>query len=137
MDSVDPLTRGEPSAGIFEDKVAMRKDAATFLGSRSPAKDYAVIQHDEGFKSINAIMRTADGAHYETAERLGRWRTSLGFSRSGIYGQSRETMFKKGYLLFSTGHDGSMAHSYRLCMTRVVCARILSGWLCLKRRKQT
>jgi Domain of unknown function (DUF932) len=45
------------------------KDAAQFLGA--VGKDYAVIQHDEGFKSIDAVMRTADGAHYETAGVLG------------------------------------------------------------------
>lgn len=36
---------------------------------------------------------------------------------------------QKGFLLFSTGHDGSMAHSYRLCFTRVVCQNTLGAAL--------
>jgi len=30
------------------------------------------------------------------------------------------------YLLFSTSHDGSMAHTYRTCVTRVVCQNTLN-----------
>src|SRR5262249_35482925 len=41
---------------------------------------------------------------------------------------------QKGYLLFSTGHDGSMSHSYRICMTRVVCENTLNAALSEKSR---
>jgi phage/plasmid-like protein (TIGR03299 family) len=41
---------------------------------------------------------------------------------------------QNGYLLFSTGHDGSMSHSYRMCFTRVVCQNTLSAALGEKAR---
>ena len=106
----------------FADKVAGNKDAATFLGT--VGKDYAVIQHDEGFKSIDAIMQTADGAHYETAGVLGNGERVWALADLGFAAKVGDDL-QKGYLLFSTGHDGTMAHSYRLCMTRVVCANTL------------
>lgn len=69
----DGLGRPVDAYGTFRwnhvDKIAGRKEAATFLGT--VGKDYAVMQHDEGFKSIDAVMNTVNGAHYETAGVLG------------------------------------------------------------------
>jgi hypothetical protein len=85
----DGLGRPVDAWGTFRwnlaDKLVGRKEAAQFLGA--VGKDYAVIQHDEGFKSIDAVMRTADGAHYETAGVLGNgervWALAdLGFAPS-------------------------------------------------------
>jgi phage/plasmid-like protein (TIGR03299 family) len=88
-------------------------------------EDYAVIQHDEGFKTIDALMRTADGAHYETAGVLGSGERVWCLADLGHAVRIGEDT-QKGYLLFSTGHDGSMSHSYRLVFTRVVCQNTLS-----------
>ncbi len=110
----------------FSDKVAGRKDAATFLGT--VGKDYAVMQHSEGFKSIDAVMRTVDGAHYETAGVLGNGERVWALADLGLAAKVGDDV-QNGYLLFSTGHDGSMAHSYRLCFTRVVCQNTLGAAL--------
>lgn len=64
----DGLGRKVDAWGTFRwnltDKLAGRKDAAQFLGA--VGADYTVIQHDEGFKTIDALMQSTNGAHYET-----------------------------------------------------------------------
>jgi phage/plasmid-like protein (TIGR03299 family) len=126
----DGLGRPVEAWGTFRwnlaDKLAGRKEAAQFLGA--VGKDYAVIQHDEGFKSIDAVMRSADGAHYETAGVLGNGERVWALADLGFAAKVGDDV-QKGYLLFSTGHDGSMAHSYRLCFTRVVCQNTLGAAL--------
>ncbi len=126
----DGLGRPVDAWGTFRwnmsDKVNGKKDAAMFLGA--VGKDYAVMQHDEGFKSIDAIMQTADGAHYETAGVLGNGERVWALADLGFCAKIGDDV-QKGYLLFSTSHDGTMAHSYRLCMTRVVCANTLGAAL--------
>jgi phage/plasmid-like protein (TIGR03299 family) len=126
----DGLGRPVDAYGTFRwnlaDKLAGNKEAAQFLGA--VGKDYAVLQHDEGFKSIDAVMRTADGAHYETAGVLGNGERVWALADLGFAAKVGEDT-QKGYLLFSTGHDGSMAHSYRLCFTRVVCQNTLGAAL--------
>lgn len=126
----DGLGRPVDAWGTFrwdlEDKAAGRKEAAQFLGA--VGKDYAVIQHDEGFKSIDALMKTANGAHYETAGVLGSGERVWALADLGHAVKIGDDV-QKGYLLFSTGHDGSMAHSYRLTFTRVVCQNTLSAAL--------
>lgn len=131
----DGLGRPVDAWGTFRwdlaDKLAGRKDAARFLGA--VGKDYAVIQHDEGFKSIDAVMRTADGAHYETAGVLGNGERVWALADLGFAAKVGDDV-QNGYLLFSTGHDGSMAHSYRLVFTRVVCQNTLGTALSEKTR---
>jgi phage/plasmid-like protein (TIGR03299 family) len=126
----DGLSRPVDAWGTFRwnlaDKVNNRPENATFLGA--VGKDYAVIQHDEGFKSIDAVMRTANGAHYETAGVLGAGERVWALADLGLTAKVGDDK-QNGYLLFSTGHDGSMAHSYRLCFTRVVCQNTLGAAL--------
>ena len=113
------------------DKNAGLKDKATFLGV--VGEDYKVIQHQEGFQTIDALMRTADGAHYETAGVLGDGERVWALADLGLTARIGDDV-QQGYLLFSTGHDGSLAHSYRICMTRVVCQNTLSAALREKSR---
>lgn len=131
----DGLGRNVDAWGTFrwdlKDKLAGRKDAALFLGT--VGKDYAVIQHDEGFKTIDSLMRTADGAHYETAGVLGNGERVWALADLGFTAKVGDDV-QQGYLLFSTGHDGSMSHSYRLVFTRVVCQNTLGAALSEKTR---
>ncbi len=82
----DGLGRPVDAWGTFRwnlaDKLAGLKEKAEFLGA--VGKDYAVLQHDEGFKSIDALMNTADGAHYETAGVLGNGERVMGTSGLGV-----------------------------------------------------
>ena len=69
-----------------------------------------------------------DGAHYETAGALGNGERVWGLADLNLavtVGRDQQ----RGYLLFCTGHDGSLSHQYRLCMTRVVCQNTLSAAL--------
>lgn len=123
----DGLGRTVEAWGTFrwnhDDKAIGNKAAAQFLGT--VGEDYAVMQHQEGFRTIDSLMRTVDGAHYETAGVLGNGERVWALADLGLTARIGDDV-QEGYLLFSTGHDGSLAHSYRLCMTRVVCQNTLS-----------
>lgn len=122
----DGLGRPVDAWGTFRwdlaEKLKGNKEAAIFLGV--VGADYGVIQHDEGFKTIDALMRTADGAHYETAGVLGKGEKVWALADLGLTLKVGADV-QKGYLLFSTSHDRSMAHSYRIVWTRVVCENTL------------
>lgn len=107
----------------FADRLAGDKSAAQFLGV--VGKDYHVMQHDEGFKTVDSLMQTTGSAHYETAGVLGNGERVWALADLGLVAKVGDDV-QNGFLLFSTGHDGSLAHSYRICMTRVVCQNTLS-----------
>lgn len=101
------------------------KDSAKTIFLGPVGENYTVIQHAEGFRMIDALVASRDGAHYETAGVLGKGEKVWALADLGhaieIGGDKQ-----KGYVLFSTGHDGSMSHSYRLTFTRVVCENTLN-----------
>lgn len=95
-----------------------------FLGT--VGEDYKVIQHGEGFKMLDALVNSVDGAHYETAGALGDGERVWGLADLGLsinVGADKQN----GYIMFVTGHDGSTSHQYRLVFTRVVCQNTLSA----------
>ena len=51
------------------DRADGNKEAAVFLGV--VGEDYQVIQHADGFRTMDALVASVDGAHYETAGALG------------------------------------------------------------------
>lgn len=110
----------------YKDKLAGNKDAAQFLGSIG--KDRAIVQHGEGFKTVDALMNSADGAHYETAGVLGKGEVVWALADLGFTAKIGDDV-QKGYLLFVTSHDSSYAHTYRVSMTRVVCQNTLNAAL--------
>lgn len=105
------------------DKLVKDSSKARFLGV--VGEDYKVIQHREGFAMMDALMSTADGAHYETAGVLGNGETvwALADLKLAINVGDDQT---DAYVLFATSHDGSMSHSHRLTTTRVVCQNTLN-----------
>ena len=126
----DGLGRPVDAWGTFRwnraDKLAGNPDAAVFLGV--VGEDYQVIQHADGFRMIDALVGSVDGAHYETAGALGNGERVWGLADLNLavcVGQDKQ----QGYLLFCTGHDGSLSHQYRICLTRVVCQNTLSAAL--------
>lgn len=100
-----------------------RSDNGVFLGT--VGEDYQPIQHALGFEMIDALVASKDGAHYETAGVLGAGETVWGLADLALTMRVGEDV-QKGYLLFSTSHDGSMSHTYRTCLTRVVCQNTLN-----------
>ena len=126
----DGLGRLVDAWGTFrwnrDDFNANNREAAQFLGA--VGKDYKVIQHNKGFEMIDDLLGQVNGAHYETAGVLGNGERVWGLADLNTHlsvGDDRSDC----YLLFSTGHDGSMSHTYRLCTTRVVCQNTLTAAL--------
>jgi len=107
----------------YSDKLAGNKTAAEFLGP--VGEDYTCVQHAEGFKTIDAIMQSVNGAHYETAGVLGNGERVWALADLGL-GFNIGDDVHKNFVLFVTGHDGSMAHTYKLVDERVVCANTLA-----------
>jgi phage/plasmid-like protein (TIGR03299 family) len=109
--------RPVPAWGTF------RSDNDEFLGA--VGSDYKVIQHQRGFELVDALVSSQDGAHYETAGALGKGEKVWGLADLNI--QTRVGNDESGvYLLFSTAHDGSISHNYRVTTTRVVCQNTLN-----------
>ena len=82
---------------------------------------------------IDALVASVDGSLYETAGALGNGERVWGLADLNLavsVGADKQT----GYLLFCTGHDGSLSHQYRIVLTRVVCQNTLTAALSEKTR---
>lgn len=108
---------------VIEAYGMFRSDNGVFLGT--VGKDYEPIQHSQGFELVDALVASADRAHYETAGVLGDGEKVWGLADLGRAISVGDDI-QEGYLLFSTSHDGSMSHTYRTCLTRVVCQNTLT-----------
>lgn len=87
---------------------------------------YVVKQNRDCFKFVDTLLEANGGAHYDSAGALGNgakiWCAvrlpsadfSIGFDKH------------EAYLLFTTAHDGSMAHTVKLTHVRVVCQNTLN-----------
>jgi phage/plasmid-like protein (TIGR03299 family) len=123
----DGLGRVVKAWGVFrynqKDKAVGNKNAANFLGV--VGEDYNCINHAQGFEMVDALMNTADGAHYETAGVLGEGETVWGLADLGLRMRVGEDEHKT-YLMFATGHCGNMTYTFKLVDERVVCENTLS-----------
>ena len=128
----DGLQRKVAAWGVFRynqaDKAVGNKGAAKFLGV--VGEDYQTINHAQGFEMVDALMGTADGAHYETAGVLGEGETVWGLADLGLRMHVGDDEHKS-YLLFATGHIGNMTYTFRLCNERVVCELKICQTSCL------
>jgi phage/plasmid-like protein (TIGR03299 family) len=111
----DPLSGDLVDAyGVF------RPDTGAFLGA--VGDQYTVINHSEGFRMVDALIQSKDGAHYETAGCLGKGEVVWGLAdlamsmNVGLSGDKLNV-----YLLFATSHNGTISHVYRPTFVRVVC----------------
>lgn len=100
-----------------------RSDNHAFLGA--VGEWYTVINHAAGFEMIDALVASVDGAHYETAGVLGEGEMVWGLADLQLAARVGDDV-QNGYLLFSTSHDGTLSHTYRTCLTRVVCNNTLN-----------
>lgn len=96
-----------------------RNDSGAFLGA--VGSDYKIIQHHEGFRMLDALVASADGAHYETAGAIDGGRRVWGLidlnAKASVAGDEQDT-----FLAFTTAHDGSMSMEFRRTRVRIVCA---------------
>jgi phage/plasmid-like protein (TIGR03299 family) len=80
----------------------------------------ASMHHSEGFKMTDALMATADGAHYETAGSLGKGERVWALADLGLTIRVGDDLLKN-YLGFVTAYDGSMSFEFRNFEERIVC----------------
>jgi len=99
-----------------------RTDNDVYLGP--VGEGYAVIQHNQGFEMVDALMANIDGAHYATAGVLGKGEKVWGLADLKLTIAVGDDI-QKGYLLFSTSHDASISNSFRIAYERVVCENTL------------
>jgi phage/plasmid-like protein (TIGR03299 family) len=89
-------------------------------------KDYEVIQHTEGFQALD-VLCTDHGMTIESAGALGNG------ERVWMLFKMPDTVTPvdgddvRGYLLATTGHDGSWSYSIRPTPIRVVCQNTLDA----------
>jgi phage/plasmid-like protein (TIGR03299 family) len=107
-----------------------RPDTGDFLGS--VGEQYTVIDHAEGFRMIDALIGSADGAHYETAGCLGKGEVVWGLADLNLHVTVGKDDKSDVYLLFATSHNGTISHLYRTTFTRVVCQNTLTAALSSK-----
>lgn len=100
-----------------------RSDNGVMLGT--VGKDFEVVQHTLGFEFLDQLVGNKNGAHYETAGVLGKGEQVWGLIDLNVTISVRGDI-TKGYLLFATGHDGSMSWLNKMVFTRVVCANTLA-----------
>lgn len=131
----DGLGRPVDAWGMFRwdaaDKAAGNKDAAIFLGA--VGQDYKDIHHSKGFRLVDSLIASQNGAHYETAGVLGKGEVVWGLADLALACKVGDDT-QVGYLLFSTSHNGRMSFNFRLVFRRVVCENTLEGAMSEKTR---
>jgi phage/plasmid-like protein (TIGR03299 family) len=90
---------------------------------------FEIKQNRECFQFVDTLLEANGGAHYDSAGALGNGATiwcSVRVPRADFaIGADKHEM----YLIFSTAHDGSMAHTVFLADVRPVCQNTLRAAL--------
>jgi phage/plasmid-like protein (TIGR03299 family) len=87
---------------------------------------FSIKQNGDCFQFVDDLLQANGGAHYDSAGALGNGATvwcAVRVPRADISvnGEDRH----ESYLVFTTAHDGSMAHTAALSSVRVVCRNTL------------
>jgi phage/plasmid-like protein (TIGR03299 family) len=100
----------------------------TQLGTVGP--DFTVKQNEDCFKFVDTLLEANGGSHYDSAGALGNGATiwcAVRVPKADISVMGADQ--HESYLVFSTAHDGSMAHTVKLTTVRVVCQNTLNSAL--------
>jgi phage/plasmid-like protein (TIGR03299 family) len=87
---------------------------------------FTVKQNRECFQFVDDLLQANGGAHYDSAGALGNGATvwcAVRVPRADITVNGEDE--SESYLVFTTAHDGSMAHTAALSSVRVVCRNTL------------
>jgi len=87
---------------------------------------FTVKQNRECFQFVDDLLQDNGGAHYDSAGALGNGATiwcAVRVPRADIAVNGDDK--SESYLVFTTAHDGSMAHTAALSSVRVVCRNTL------------
>jgi phage/plasmid-like protein (TIGR03299 family) len=97
------------------------------LGTVGP--EYTVKQNAECFRFVDTLLEANGGAHYDSAGALGNGARIWCAVRVPKADISLGDDKHESYLVFTTAHDGSMAHTAKLTTVRVVCQNTLNSAL--------
>lgn len=103
-----------------------RTDDGAYLGG-AVGDGYEILQNRDAFNTVDSLIQSSDGAHYETAGALGAGERIWCLARIPEAdfvidgGDKHET-----FVMVATSHDGSLAFTVKLVDTRVVCANTLA-----------
>jgi phage/plasmid-like protein (TIGR03299 family) len=87
---------------------------------------FTIKQNRECFEFVDDLLQANGGAHYDSAGALGNGATvwcAVRVPRADISVNGEDK--SESYLVFTTAHDGSMAHTAALSSVRVVCRNTL------------
>jgi phage/plasmid-like protein (TIGR03299 family) len=87
---------------------------------------FTIKQNRECFQFVDDLLQDNGGAHYDSAGALGNGATiwcAVRVPRADIAVNGEDK--SESYLVFTTAHDGSMAHTAALSSVRVVCRNTL------------
>lgn len=91
---------------------------------------FTIKQNAECFEFVDDLLQANGGAHYDSAGALGNGATiwcsvRIPGADFEVAGGDRH----ENYLVFTTAHDGSMAHTAAISATRVICQNTLRAAL--------
>lgn len=90
---------------------------------------YTVKQNAECFQFVDTLLEANGGSHYDSAGALGNgsriWCSVRVPKADFAIGNDKH----ESYLVFTTSHDGSMAHTAKISSVRVVCQNTLNAAL--------
>ncbi len=107
-----------PTYGIVRD------DDQSFFGA--VGEGFTVKQNRECFEFVDDLLQANGGSHYDSAGALGNGATiwvSVRIPKADY--EIAEGDKHESYLMFTTAHDGSMAHTAAISSVRVVCQNTL------------
>jgi len=87
---------------------------------------FTIKQNRECFQFVDDLLQDNGGAHYDSAGALGNGATiwcAVRVPRADIAVNGEDK--HESYIVFTTAHDGSMAHTAALSSVRVVCRNTL------------
>jgi phage/plasmid-like protein (TIGR03299 family) len=106
----------------------VRDNDKAFFGT--VGEGFTIKQNWECFEFVDDLLQANGGSHYDSAGALGNGATIWcsvripGADFTVVEGDKHES-----YLMFTTAHDGSMAHTAAISSVRVVCQNTLQSAL--------
>lgn len=92
--------------------------------------DFTIRQNEDHFRFVDTLLEANGGSHYDSAGALGNgariW-CAVRVPKADITVAGTDK--SECYLVFTSAHDGSMAHTAKLSTVRVVCQNTLSAAL--------
>jgi phage/plasmid-like protein (TIGR03299 family) len=103
----------------------IRTDTEQVLGV--VGKDYEVVQNEDAFSFLDAIVGGSDGIQYETAGALGKGERIFITAKLPEYIKVGSDDLIEQYLFLTTSHDGSGSITAAFTPVRVVCQNTLNA----------